>query len=104
MKQMILKIDDDVTELPSELNVTWLNTRMVGTRSFYNKIIILILSPVGILELEDKIEGLDLTWSVLATEDEPINQSEILPFIDDESVGDLIGKLQTFSGHRWNYQ
>lgn len=101
MKQMILKIDDDVTEMPPELNINWLNTRMVGTRSYYNKMIILILSPVGVLELEDKFEELDLNWSVIAVEDEPINQDEILPFM--EQITDLTGKLQTFAGHLWNY-
>lgn len=113
MKQMILKVDDDLIEMPKALNLSWLNSPLVGSRSYYNKILILILSDSGILELEDKFEELNLSWSVIAVEDEPLNIDEFLPYMNDVPVFDEEGgqvdsipfndlsTIQTFAGKRW---
>ena len=113
MKQMILKVEDDLIEIPKDLNLSWINSLLVGSRSYYNKMLILVLSDSGILELEDKFEELNLPWSVIAIEDEPLNIDEISPYMNDVPVFDEEGKqvdsipfndlstIQTFSGHKW---
>lgn len=100
MKQMILKIDDDLA--PEELPAAIMSQgQVIGTKSFYNKILILILTSSEPDELEELFE-----CSVLAVEGEKLNQSKILSFmldVDDEDVTDITGKLQTFAGRSWDY-
>lgn len=113
MKQMILKVDDDITEIPEGLNIQWLNGLLVGSRSFYNKILILVVCDYGVLELGDKFEELALNWSVIAVDDEPLNIDEFAPYMDDLPVLDDEGlqvdsvpfndlsTIQTFAGKNW---
>ena len=112
MKQMILKVGDDFTEFPKELKLATAG-QLVGSRSYYNKILVLALSPCGILELEDQFEALELNWEVLAIEDEPLNLEEISPYMNDilefDEEGEAIGSdpfsdlstIQTYAGHQW---
>lgn len=115
MKQMILKIDNDADFdlMPEELRVTitqtkiqWPQGQMIGTKSYYNKRLILILSPIEPEAIESLIDDFDLNWSLLAVEGETIFQKSLLGFMldeDDEDVTDVTGKLQTFAGHSWSY-
>lgn len=101
MKQMILKIDDDLTseEIPATIMS---HGQLIGTKSYYNKILILVLSPIEPDDIEDLFE-----CSVLAVEGKAIDQKPILKFmidIDDEDVTDVTGKLQTFAGRNWLYK
>lgn len=126
MKQMILKIDDDAdfSEMPEDLQemirltkITWPQSQLIGTKSYYNKRLILILSPIE----KDLIEALfikfDLNWTILAVEGEAVDQDPLLGFMVDslvfnedgdqtgtEEITDLTGKLQTFAGHMWLYE
>ena len=124
MKQMILKIDDDadfdlmdeeLQETIKQSKISWPQGQMIGTKSYYNKRLVLILSPIepeAILSLCDEF---DLNWSILAVEGEKIDQAPLLGFMSDlpvfddgEQIGvkevlDLTGKLQTFAGRNWNY-
>jgi len=113
MKQMILKVGDDVTEMPKGLNLSWDKKLLVGSKSWYNKILILVLSPYGTLELGDKFKELGLDWEVIAVEDEPLNFEEFKSYMNDISVLDDEGyqlddvpfddlsTIQTFAGKRW---
>lgn len=110
MKQMILKIDDDLT--PEELpGVIISQGQMVGTKSYYNKILILVLSSYEPDAIKDLFE-----CSVLAVEGEKIDQEPILKFmmpwraIDNEGneidpipETDMTGRIQTIAGHHWLY-
>jgi len=112
MKQMILKVGDDFTEVPKGLDLSAVG-QLVGSKSWYNKILILVLSPYGTLELGDKLEELELNWEVVAIEDEPLSLDEISPYMNDIAVRDEEGKqideipfsdlstIQTFAGHNW---
>ncbi len=112
MKQMILKVDDDFTEFPKGLKLSTCG-QLVDSRSYYNKILILVLSPYGTLELGDKFEEFELNWEVIAVEDEPLNLDEILPYMNDIPEYDEEGKdigsypfrdlsaIQTFTSHKW---
>lgn len=126
MKQMILKVDDDLVEIqeelgmpkltqsfiPKELNISWSNQPLVGSRSYYNKILILVLSPCSTSEQGDKFKELDLNWEIVATEDEPLSLEELSPYMNDIPVfdeGELVEEVpfsdlstvQTFAGKRW---
>lgn len=132
MKQMILKIDSDVSfeelnpevqEIITSLRITWPEAKMVGTKSYYGKQLILILCPVdgdtlsqwlsdGFEKIDDTGESfkidLGLNWSVVAEEGKPLDHDEILKYIEDdpdsgEPVTDITGKLQTWAGHKWTY-
>ena len=112
MKQMILKVGDDFTEMPKGLNLSTAG-QLVGSRSYYNKILVLALSPYGILELEDQFAEFELNWEVLAIEDEPLSLEELSPFMNDileyDDEGEAIGSdpfsdlstIQTYAGHQW---
>lgn len=110
MKQMILKVPDDYTETVEGLSI---HGQLIGSKSWYNKILVLALSDSGILELEDKFEELELSWSVIAIEDEPLNLEEFTSYMNDIAVFDDEGEqvseipfndlstIQTFAGKRW---
>lgn len=113
MKQMILKVDDDFIGFPEGLNLSTCG-QVVGSKSWDNKIIILVLSPYGTLELGDKFEEFDLNWEVVAIEDEPLSIDEILPYMLDIPMFDNVGEVdsvpfsdlstvQTFAGHKWEF-
>ncbi len=112
MKQMILKVGNDFTEVPKGLNLSTAG-QLVGSKSWYNNILILVLSPLGILELEDKFEELELDWEVVAIEDEPLNLNEISSYMNDVVIYDEEGEeidsnpfsnlstITNFAGHNW---
>ena len=103
MKQMIIKIDDEA-EIPEGVNSAG---QLVGSKSWYNKKLILALSDLTIEELED----LDL--SVIAIEGEPLSLSgfesymnDILEFDEEgEETGSVpfsdLSTIQTFAGRKW---
>jgi len=115
MKQMILKIDDDadINLMPEDLRkaisktkIQWPQGQLIGTKSYYNKRLILILSPIEPEEIESLFDDFDLAWSILAVEGEIVDQKPILKFMEDvdgEDVTDITGKLQIFAGHLWTY-
>lgn len=110
MKQMIIKVDDDYSETVEGLSI---HGQLVGSKSWYNKILVLALSDCGILELEDQFEALNLSWSVVAIEDEPLNLEEFTSYMNDiiefDEEGEEVGSnpfrdlstIQTFAGHYW---
>ena len=112
MKQMIIKVGDDFTETPKGLNLS-IHGQLVGSKSWYNKILVLALSPCGTLELEDKFEALELNWEVVAVDDQPLNIDEFTNYMNDvityDDEGEQINStpfsdlstLQRFSGKRW---
>ena len=110
MKQMIIKVDDDYSETVEGLSI---HSQLVGSKSWYNKILVLALSDCGILELEDKFEALELSWSVVAIEDEPLNLDEFTNYMSDvikyDEEGEQVSRkpfsdlatIQTFAGKNW---
>jgi len=124
MKQMIIKVDDDFAGFPEGLKLSTCG-QLVGSRSYYNKILILVLSPYGILEIGNKLDDLktraiemgepeiDFDYSVIAIEDEPLDIDEFANYMNDISVLDDEGEqidsvefsdlstIQTFAGHQW---
>ena len=105
MKQMIVKVDDDF-EIPEGLSLQTVG-QLVGSKSWYNKILILCISDLSVDELSDA--GFD----VIAIEDEPLDIEEFtshmndIPEFDEEGeeidsnpFSDL-SSIQTFSGKRW---
>ena len=103
MKQMIIKIDDEA-EIPEGVNSAG---QLVGSKSWYNKKLILALSDLTIEELED----LDL--SVIAIEGEPLSLSGFESYMNDilefDEEGEETGSnpfsdlstIQTFAGRKW---
>ncbi len=100
MKQMIIKVNDDYSQTVEGLSI---HGQLVGSRSFYNKILVLAMSDLGMLEIGDKFEQLELDWEIIASEDEPLNADEFTNYMNDvgeESFSDL-STIQTFAGKRW---
>ena len=103
MKQMIIKIDDDA-DIPEGVQSAG---QLVGSKSWYNKKLILALSDLTVSELED----LDL--SVVAIEGEPLSvdgfesyMNDILEFDEEgEEIGSSpfsdLSTVQTFAGRKW---
>jgi len=112
MKQMIIKVDDDFTEIPEGLNLQTVG-QLVGSKSWYNKILILAMSDLGIMELEDQFSEFELSWSVVAIEGEPLNLEEFTSYMNDTVELDEEGEevssnpfsdlstIQTFAGRKW---
>lgn len=112
MKQMIIKLDDDYSETVKGLHI---HGQLTGSKSWYNKVLVLALSDKGILELEDQFEELELSWSVIAIEDEPLNLEEFKSYMNDIIEYDEEGQetsakeffdlstIQTFAGRKWSY-
>lgn len=112
MKQMIVKVDDDFTDIPEGLNLQTAG-QLVGSKSWYNKILILCVSPLGTLALGDQFDNLGLGWEIIAVEDEPLNGDEFTSYMNDiietdeegEQVGSVpfsdVSTIQTFAGKRW---
>lgn len=117
--QLILKVDEGQDlDLPNA-------GRLVGTRSYYGKILVLALAdPDQVKEINAGQYDKELDeWikepikaEIVAREDEQIDQSELLPYFvdvqvyDEESdemitlpVEDLTDKIQTFAGRKWLY-
>lgn len=141
MKQLIIAIDEntDFEALPEELQkainklkIAWPQAKMIGTHAVDGKQLVLIMAGVDGETLTefmngDYISGTDtngdpiitnfnLGWQVMAEEGLAIDQSQLLPYIDEVAeydedgelidfspVTDITGKLQTYSGHKWTY-
>ena len=125
MKQMIVKIDSDASFdlLPDETQlaiqaagVQYPEGMMIGTKSYYGKRLILIITPLPKADIESLITEHDLTWSVVACEGELITQLDLLKYFEDVNIYDadgnvtgttpitnLNGIMQTYSGHTWIY-
>lgn len=137
-RQMILKVDadydlDDLPDIVKEaINVgaiQWPESQMIGTKTYYSKRLLLIMTVLTRGELTKWLNGaypardgsgdvdLGLNWKILAVEGELIEDQEpILKFMSDipvfdddgeqvgsEDVTDLTGKLQIYAGHSWKY-
>lgn len=125
MMQMIIEIDEstEFDNLPEEqqadvtgANIQWPESIMLGTEAVNGKSLLMIACDVPRETIEGMIAAHNLTWLVLAVENEPIIQALLLPFYSDvptfdedgeqtgtEAVTDLTGKIQTFAGHSWLY-
>lgn len=140
-RQMILKIDDDydLDDLPvlmqeaiADGQIQWPENQMIGTKSYYGKLLVLIMTKLSRGKLNKWLHGaypsrdedgkpvdvdLGLNWKILAVEGEAVDSETILKFMEDtpvfdedgeqigvEDVTDLTGKLQTFSGRSWTYK
>ena len=135
-RQMILKVDadydlDDLPDIVKEATgkgaIQWPEHQMIGTRTYYSKRLLLIMTVLTRGELTSWLNGaypsrdgdvdLGLNWKILAVEGEEIeDQAPILNFIEDiilydengdqigtEPVTDLTGILQIYAGHSWTY-
>lgn len=136
-RQMILKVDadydlDDLPDIVKEAisvgAIQWPESQMIGTKTYYSKRLLLIMTILTRGELTSWLNkaypakdgsgnvDLGLDWKILAVEGEAVEQETILKFMVDtpvfdesgeqigtEDVTDLTGKLQTFAGHRWTY-
>lgn len=137
-RQMILKVDDDydldnlpeiVKEAIGKGAIQWPESQMTGTKTYYSKRLLLIMTVLTRGELTRWLNkaypskddqgraanvDLGLDWKILAVEGETVQQETILKFMNDipvfdengeqigvEDVTDLTGKLQTFAGHTW---
>lgn len=107
--------------------VEWPETSLIGTKEVKGRKIILINSNLSKEIMTDTVNTdafdergnqikFNLGWTVLACESEKVDQSVLLPYYEDiavldenghiigfEPVTDLTGKLQTWSGHAWQY-
>lgn len=139
-RQMILKVDADydLDDLPDVVKeaidkgaIQWPESQMIGTKTYYSKRLLLIMTILTRGELTSWLNNaypsrdelgepvnvdLGLDWKILAVEGETVEQETILKFMEDtpafdengeqigvEDVIDLTGKLQTFAGHSWKY-
>jgi len=112
MKQMIIKVDDDFISVPEGLALQTAG-QLVGSKSWYNKILILCVSSLSAPELEAEFLALDLSWSVVAIEGESLSlpefknyMSDIIEFNEDgeeisSSLFSDLSTIQTFAGKRW---
>lgn len=106
MKQIILKVDDDFSGIPEGLNINTVG-RLVGSKSWFNKILILCLSDLSVSELENA------GYSVVGVEGEPLILGDLSSYMIDIIETDEDGKeisnnpfsdlktIQTFAGRKW---
>lgn len=111
----------------SKAGIEWPESRLPGTSPANGRQLILVNSLVSKEQLsflmnndefDDKGNQIafNLGWSVLACEDEPVDQDLLLSYFDDtpvfdnegnqigsEPVTDLTNKLQHWAGKRWTY-
>lgn len=130
-RQMILKVDadydlDDLPDIVKEAiakgAIQWPEHQMIGTKTYYSKRLLLIMTILTRGELTSWLNksypsrdeqgesvnvDLGLDWKILAVEGQEIEDHDtLLKFMEDidgEDVTDLTGKLQTFAGHNWTY-
>lgn len=131
---MILEIDEsaEFDQMPEDLQaaiqkagINWPESRLIGTSPIAGKRLILVNSKVDKATLTDLMNNdefdeqgnqvkFNLGWSVVACENEPVDQSVLIPYFDDvpifddegeqigvEPVTDLTGKLQVWAGKKW---
>lgn len=128
------KIAQALKEYTRKLRLQWPEDRLLGTKSLGNKQLVLIDVPMTreqfasqlSFDLIDKDGSpvlndgepvtISLSWRVLAVENEPFDQSELLPYfkkrkvydddgneIGTEEVTDLKGQLQYWAGKKWRF-
>lgn len=120
MKQMILKVDKNCNL--GAFGVSNVG-RMVGTRSYYGKHLVLACCTKEQIEAATQPPSIDdgeivepVSIKIMAVEGEPIDQTPIRPFMLEEPLfdedgeileyieaTDLTGKLQTLAGRQWVY-
>jgi len=110
MKQMIIKLDDDYTETVEGLSI---HGQLVGSKSWFNKILVLAQSDLTESELSDLFAELELSWDIIAVEVEPLDGDEFTNFMNDilefDEEGEEINSaefsdlsiIQTFAGRKW---
>lgn len=136
MMMMILEISDEAEfdSMSEELQdaiqkagIQWPESQLIGTKPVDDKKLILVNSKLKPSELEylmnrDEFDeegnqvAFNLGWSIVACEDEPVNQSVLLPYFNDtpildeegnqigaEPVTDLTNRLQVWAGKKWTW-
>jgi len=89
---------------------------LVGSQAVDGYELKLIMADIDATVFQEQVEVIGLDWTIVAVEDITINQSLILPYMMDtplfdedgeqtgsETVTDVTGKLQTYSGRQWGY-
>lgn len=118
---------EDLQKAIQKAGVTWPESIMLGTQPVNGKQLILINAKVDADTLTDLMNNdefdengnqikFNLGWSVVAREDQVVNQSALLsyyldvPVFDElgevagyEAVADLTGKIQVWAGKKWMY-
>lgn len=136
MSMMILEISEgaEFDNMPESLQkainkagIVWPESRLLGTSPANGKQLILINSMADkeqltflmnndVFDDDGNQIAFNLGWTVLACENEPINQDLLMPYFDNVSifdkegneigtqpVTDLTNKLQHWAGKRWMY-
>ena len=132
-RMMILKVAADfdfnnppaqVLEAMQSAAIQFPESQMLGTKTYYAKKLILIMTKLSRGEITSWFNGayptpdgdvdLGLTWQVMADELTPVPQVPLLNFFEDVPVfdvdgnqtgttpiTDLEGNLQVYAGHKW---
>ncbi len=112
--------EDDLTEEQIEAleleNIT-LGMFVTGTKSYFNRTPLIILTRFNKGEMTAFFNEHNLDWKVLITEKSKQAQAKLLkyfnkiPVYDDdgnqtgeESITDLKGRLHTIAGHSWDFE
>ena len=117
--QMIVAVPaDDLTEEQltaiQDAKIT-LGNVVSGTKYYFNRIPMLILTPMNRGNMTAWMTQHGLDWRVLITEHEPQAQATLLKYfnkvkvyddegvlLDELSITNLDGILHTFAGHKWD--
>jgi hypothetical protein len=107
--------DEVLQQAIASVGGQWPEPILPSTQPVDGRQIVLVYANASKADLEALIAGFSLTWDILATEGEPVDQAALIPFFTDvvtidedgneisEPVTDLTDKLQVFSGHSWTY-
>ena len=109
-------LDADIQAAVASVGAQWPESIMPGTQAVDGRQVVLVYASASKEDIEGLIFTFGLEWLVLASENEAIDPSRLLPFYSDipvyneegelsgsEAVTDLTGKIQTFSGRNWIY-
>ena len=110
MSQLIIKLPDDYTETVEGLSI---HGQLVGSKSWFNKILVLAQSNLTESELSDLFSELELSWDIIAVEGEALDGDEFTNFMNDilefDEEGEEIGSsafsdlstIQRYAGKNW---
>lgn len=112
----IYSMSEDVQEAVLSVSGQFPEAKMIGTEAVNGYQLVLVWAAATKAQLEALIESFLLDWSILAAENEIVQQAALLPFFSDkpvfdnegvqtgiEPVADLTDIIQLFSGHEWTY-
>ena len=111
----VTEAEEEIQQAIASVNGEYPSGVLHGTQPISGYQITLVQAQASQMEIETLITNFDLDWTILASQDQAIDQSLILPFFLDvpsidasgnviyTPVTDLTDKIQVYAGQEWTY-